>query len=194
MEIGNYPLHLQYKIWLRKGKCYDALQNKKSASEAYAEALSNLKHSKLDKRTIDIKIKEIEKIKLQNSGVIQQKNEIVPLLNPEMFVGGQEYISAHPKLTIEQDVYQGRYARALEDIDIGTIIVEENPHCAVVDSDHYLINCQNCFLSVDQPVACSACSFVVYCSTICERLANRSFHKIECPIRQALYKSGASVN
>lgn len=194
LEIGAYPSHLQYKVWLRKAKCYDALQNEKSASEAYSEAIVSLKHSKLDEKEIESKIKDIEKIRMQKPEIIQHKHELVPLLSNEVFVGGQEYISAHPKLTIEHDAYQGRYARALEDIDAGTIIVEENPHSAVVDLDHCLTNCQYCFMSVDQPIACPTCPFVIFCSSICERLANKSFHRYECCVQQSLFESGASIN
>lgn len=193
LEVGNYPAHLRYKIWIRKAKCYDALQNERSASEAYDEALKSLKFSKLDEKSIQVKIKEIEKARETKIDLVS-KNELVPLDEPDIFEGDKEYIAAHPKVKFQQDTYQGRYAVANEYIETGTIIVEENAHCAVVDTNHALTNCQYCFTAVEQLIACPTCANVVFCSTICERLANKSFHKVECPIQASLYSSGASVN
>ncbi|CAG9855188.1 unnamed protein product [Phyllotreta striolata] len=193
LEIGNYPAHLKYKIWIRKAKCYDALQNERLSSEAYDEALKSLKFSKLDERSIETKINEIEKAR-DTKIEFATKNELVPVDEAEVFEGDNEYIAAHFKVKFQQDAYQGRYAIAEDNIEAGTIIVEENAHCAVVDTKHALTNCQYCFTAVEQLVACPTCSNVVFCSTICERLANKTFHKIECPIQASLYSSGASVN
>ncbi|XP_018578853.1 SET and MYND domain-containing protein 4-like [Anoplophora glabripennis] len=193
-EVGNYPSHLQYKIWLRKAKCYDALQNERLSSEAYNEAVESLKHSKLDEKAVESKIKEIESSRENKTIVPVAKHELVPALGSEIFVGGKDFIAAHPHIKFEQDSYQGRFATAVEDIDTGTVIIEENPHCAVVDSEHVLTNCQYCCGSVDQPVACPSCGNVVFCCTNCERLANKTFHKVECAIQGSLISSGASVN
>ncbi|CAH1153779.1 unnamed protein product [Phaedon cochleariae] len=194
LEVGSYPTHLKYKIWLRKAKCYDALQNERLASEFYNEAVKSLKNSKLDEATIESKLKEIEKAKNSENQAVVTRNDLVPAFIVDNFVGGKEYMAASPKITFEQDSYQGRYAIAIEDIDTGTIIVEENPHSSVLDFNHSLTNCHQCFVAVDQPIACSTCANVVFCSTICERLAKKNFHRVECPILECLLLSGASVN
>lgn len=193
LEVGNYPSHLQYKIWLRKAKCYDALQNERLADEAYSEALKTVKHSNLDGKALGLKMDEIQKAR-KNKVDSVLKQELVPVMSSQFFLGGQDYISAHSKISFDQDDYQGRYAKANEDIDIGTVIIEENPHCAVVEAAHALKNCQYCFTSVNQPIACPTCASVIFCSTVCERLANKTFHRIECPIQNCLFQSGASVN
>ncbi|KAG5899711.1 hypothetical protein JTB14_030102 [Gonioctena quinquepunctata] len=193
LEIGDYPTHLKYKIWLRKAKCYDALQNERLSAEAYNEAIVSIKNSRLDEKTIQSKIEEIEKTRKQKCQTAP-KHELVPAFQEEIFVGGREYIAADEKINFEQDNYQGRYATANEDISVGTVIIEENPHCAVVDNKHCLSNCQYCFAAIDQPIACPTCANVIFCSTICERLANKSFHRVECSIQQSLFTSGASVN
>ncbi|XP_056645073.1 SET and MYND domain-containing protein DDB_G0273589-like [Diorhabda sublineata] len=193
VEIGNYPAHLNYKIWIRKAKCYHALKNENLASEACDEALKSLKFSKLDKKSIRTITQDIEKTK-QTKLTLVLKHELVIAEDPEIFEGSKEYIAAHPNISFERDTYQGRYAVANGDIETGTIILEENAHGAVVDTEHALTNCQNCFLSVEQPIACSTCANVIFCSTICERLANRGYHKVECPFQESLFKSGASVN
>ncbi|VEN41070.1 unnamed protein product [Callosobruchus maculatus] len=144
---------------------------------------------------MEAKLKEIDAArKTKITKVDKHGLELVPSSSPEIFVGGKEYIAAHPKVAFEQDAYQGRFAIATGDIEPGTIIVEENPHCSVVDGEHALKNCQYCFISVDQPIACPMCASVVFCSTICERLANKGFHRVECPVLEVLFRNGASVN
>nr|CAH7730448.1 unnamed protein product [Callosobruchus chinensis] len=183
IEIGDYPQHLQYKIWLRKAKCYDALGNERLSSDAFNQAVESLKHSKLDEKAMEAKLKEIDTArKTKVKRVDKHGLELVPSSSPEIFVGGKEYIAAHPKVAFEQDAYQGRFAIAAADIEPGTIIIEENPHCSVVDGEHALKNCQYCFISVEEPIACPLCANVVFCSTICERLANKTFHRVECPV------------
>lgn len=120
-EIGDYPVHLKYKIWLRKAKCYDALQNMKLASEAYTEALKYLKQSNLKQDVLQSKIKEIENAQTGNSNQKKQKpkQELIPAFSEERFVAGNEFVAANPKVTICQDNYQGRYAKATEDIEAG---------------------------------------------------------------------------
>lgn len=193
--MENYPSHLHYKIWLRKAKCYHALQNERLADEAYYEAVKSLKYSHLDEKAINTKEKEIESARQSKVECVLRQELLIPVpSNTTIFIGGEDYISAHPKLSFQQDACQGRYAVANDDIDVGTIIVEENSHCAVVEAAHALKNCQYCFTSVYQPIACPTCSFVIFCSTVCERLANRTFHKIECSIQNCLFQTGASVN
>lgn len=126
-EIGDYPTHLKYKLWLRKAKCYDALQNKKLAEEAYSEALKCLEHSGLKDDARQTKLKEIQNVKNGGSKQIKQqvKLDLVPAFAEERFEGGSEFLAANPKITICQDNYQGRYAKASEDIPTGEFL--KNP-------------------------------------------------------------------
>lgn len=120
-EIGDYPAHLKYKLWLRKAKCYDALQNKKLAEEAYSESLKCLEQSGLKNDVRQNKLKEIQNAKKAGGKQIKQqvKQDLVPAFAEERFEGGNEFLAANPKITICQDNYQGRYAKATEDIPTG---------------------------------------------------------------------------
>ncbi|RZC42755.1 SET and MYND domain-containing protein 4 [Asbolus verrucosus] len=194
LSIGSYPLRLHYKIWLRKAKCYDALQNEKYAAEAYNLAVSSLKHAELDEKSLSKKISEIEEMR-KNKKVSQKNHEIVPVSNSDVFTGGNtEYVAAHKNIYFDFDPLLGRFARAVENIETGVIIIEENPHCAVISQENSLVNCQFCCLSTKQPIACPNCGYVVFCSLNCERQANSTYHKIECRIQPILFQSGASIN
>lgn len=194
IAVGNYPQKLHYKLWLRKAKCYDALQNEKYAYETYNLAISSLKHAELDENSLAKKISEI-----QNSRKIKKSprknHEIVPISNSDVFSNGnKEHVAAHKNIYFDYDPLLGRFARAVEGFETGVIIVEETPHCAVISQENVLMNCQFCCLSTQQPVACRNCGHVVFCSLNCERQANLSFHKYECKAQPVLFNSGASIN
>lgn len=192
LEIGSYPAHLEYKIWLRKGKCYLALQNEKSANESFNQALESLQKSKLTQEEINKKISEINSVRTSKFPVAS--HEIIPISNTNVFIGDNQYISAHPKVNFQQDDVQGRYAIAAEDIEAGTIILEENPHCSVISFEHQLTNCQYCATSTNQPISCPNCAYAIFCTTNCERISNDSFHKIECGFKRELQNAGVSIN
>lgn len=198
LAIGNYPQRLHHKIWLRKAKCYDALQNQKYADEAYNLALKSLKHANLAPDLLEKKINEINESLSDNqkvNGIIKISDSLMPVSNSDQFIGGNKmYISAHRNVTFDYSQGFGRFARAVENIDTGVVIIEENPHCAVLSYDNILTNCQNCCLSTNQPVACPNCGHVVFCSLNCERKANTGYHRIECTIQPIIFESGASIN
>lgn len=197
LSIGSYPPKLQYKIWLRKAKCYDAIQNTKYAEETYNLAISSLKkYSQLDEKTLNNKILEILKDKDKTDKTKHNKNhDLIPTYNTDTFTGGnKEYVAAHEFVYFDYDPLLGRFARAVENLATGVIILEENPHCAVISEENCLLNCQFCALSTKQPIACPNCGHVIFCSMNCERQANNSFHKFECSIQPILFQSGASIN
>lgn len=191
MEIDKYPKHLLYKIWLRKAKCYDAFQNEKSADEIYEQAVECLKYSKLDNMDISSKVEEI---KNNRQNVKYKQMPLVKVYAEESFVPHETYVSSHNKVHFDQDEFQGRFARATEDIPVGQIIIQENPHCCVLAPENKLTNCQHCLISTEQVFACPNCPSVIFCSNNCERLANGSYHKFECAFQSTLYESGASIN
>ncbi|KAF7268904.1 hypothetical protein GWI33_018006 [Rhynchophorus ferrugineus] len=195
-EIGDYPTHLRYKLLLRKARCYDELQNRKLALEVYEEVIASLKHSNLDDKTRNAKLTDIEKWKTAGGHANKPvpKQELIPSFGDEKFLGGEEFLAANPKITVSQDNYQGRYAKAIDDIEVGTILVEETPYISVVDAVHSLSNCQNCLTSVELPIACPGCSDIVFCSTHCCRMSAKTFHAVECGWQKILFQNQASVN
>lgn len=192
LEIDKYPKHLLYKIWLRKGKCYDALQKEKSADEIYEQAIYCLKYSKLDEENKKIKEEEIKSNR--RNFEIKEISKDVRVYSEESFVPNKTYLAAHNEVCFDQDDFQGKFARAAKDIPAGQIIVQENPHCSVLSPENNLTNCQHCLISTNQIFACSNCNSVVFCSRNCELLANNSYHKYECTFQNTFSQSGASIN
>ncbi|KAL3290275.1 hypothetical protein HHI36_023623 [Cryptolaemus montrouzieri] len=194
MEIDKYPKHLQYKVFLRKAKSYDALQNERLANEVYSQAFEYMKSSKLEENFIAEKMKEINlyRDKMKEKPIVSET--AVLFSGEERFISSEVYVASSNKISFEQDMTQGRYAIAKEDIPTGQIIIQENSHCAVVSPENSFSNCQHCLISTNQIFACPGCSIVVFCSSNCERKANRTYHKYECVFQKTLFQSGASIN
>lgn len=190
-DTGSYPKHLLYKALLRKAKCHDSLQEKGPAESSYRQALETLKFANLDEKSLKKKAEEIAKYKAMADQMPPQTTKPSKTTEPT-FPKGDVYVSAHKGVAFDEDEIQGRYARAVQDIALGTTIVEENAHCAVLVSEKALTNCQHCLKATIQPIACKNCTEVIFCSLECAKAAN--YHKFECSIHPVVSEYGASIN
>lgn len=182
-----------HKVWLRKAKCHDELHEKDAAIAAYKEALNCLSFADVEDNIRKKKISEIQKCMQAIAAKPQQSNAIVKRAKHD-FQGGKVYVSAHSAVAFDEDDVQGRYAIAARDIELGTIIIEEDAHCAVLISEKVLSNCQHCLLATIQPVACTKCDRVIFCSLKCAEIARETYHKYECNIQPTVFQYGASIN
>nr|XP_023013835.1 SET and MYND domain-containing protein 4-like isoform X2 [Leptinotarsa decemlineata] len=194
-EIGKYPISLKYRILWRKAKCYEARGDFEAADIYYDEALklltenNNLTEEELQKKVEALKsCKENKNKRKQVSPTSTSSSRIIRDI--EKFKGSKKYPSISPFVDIKFDDRLGRHAVAKKDISVGTLIVKEDPHVALLDKGRSLTHCQVCFVYVDQLIVpCSTCTNVVFCSSDCKKQADASFHKIECPIYPTLISS-----
>lgn len=192
-HVGAYPENLLHKIWLRRAKCHDELQDAKLAVSFYEKTIEYLNISDLDKSTKLKKTAEIEKCidlakRKQNTcqEIVQRKSALSKSAGFDFVV--------HHGVGFDEDDIQGRFARALDDIDAGVTIVEEQPHCAVLIAEKALTNCQHCLTATIQPVACTDCAHVIFCSLKCFDAGLNKYHKYECKIQPTIFEYGASIN
>lgn len=195
-SLAAYPKHLQYKVLLRKARCYDILGENERAKVTYKKALDHLvKHSNLDESCLKKKAEEIEKyIKNQTQKEKQQQTGRETQLKQYEFKKNKVYLSAFKAVTFNEDLTQGRFACAVENIQTGTTLVEELAHCAVLVASKSLKNCQCCMVSTVQPFPCPTCAYVVFCSLNCLQNGCKSFHKVECKVQPSVFEAGCSIN
>lgn len=194
-SLAGYPKHLLYKVWLRKARCYDALDENERAKSAYKKALDHLlKHSNLDEANAKKKAEEIDKYAKAQTQKQRQQPSRETQINQYDFKKNKVYLSAFKAVTFDEDSTQGRFACAVENIQTGTTIVEEYAHCAVLIASKSLTNCQCCMISTVQPFACPTCAHIVFCSWNCMKNGCNSFHKVECTIQPNIIESGCSIN
>lgn len=177
---------------MRKAKCYEALGETDRAKTAYKKTINHLQHSNLDECTVKKKTEEINNyIKQQHQ---KQNVSEETKIKAYQFKNNKVYLSAFKAVTFDEDLTQGRFACAVENIQTGTTIVEEYAHCAVLIATKTVTNCQWCMVSTKQPFACPTCAHVVFCSWNCLQNGYKSFHKIECKIQASVFEAGCSIN
>ncbi|CAH0562633.1 unnamed protein product [Brassicogethes aeneus] len=182
--------------FFNKAKCFDMLNDKQQAYENFELAKTALMSCNFDGRALHSKKKEIEQYQLQlatsfyNIGF----NIYTPTEETGKIIPHEKYKALTELATIEESKVLGRYAVAVQDIPVGTMILEENPHAVVLSCENWLKNCQYCCASIKTIVPCRGCPIVGFCSTKCENLAHKSFHKYECGILASLINNDPSIN
>ncbi|KAK4871558.1 hypothetical protein RN001_015682 [Aquatica leii] len=189
-ELKVYPEHLKYKLYHREAKCHSQIKNNQNlASASYKLALDYLDISTLDKTVIQKKKQEIQ-VALKN---IANITKIQPQIKIDAFESNPKFPGVKKSVVFDYDPKLGRFARAVANIEVGSIIVKELPHCAVLSFAFALKNCQHCTKSTDAPIPCEKCANVCFCSLRCKTAA-ACYHQYECGLHPTISESGASIN
>nr|XP_023020714.1 SET and MYND domain-containing protein 4-like [Leptinotarsa decemlineata] len=190
-KLGCYPTNLTHKLEWRKERSSKALMELNTIDENYDETLKFLvENDIITEAQRKEKNQEFEKFKKENK---IKKHQLDILEDVEDFVGGKKYVAAHPAVDIAYDKKTGRNAVAKEDIPIGTIILKEEAHVAILTKNKSLENCQHCLASTDQPLSCPNCANVIFCSTACQKIALDSYHGLECKMFDTIREYGTNV-
>ncbi|XP_063916970.1 SET and MYND domain-containing protein 4-like [Zophobas morio] len=83
-------------------------------------------------------------------------------------------------IRVERDDKFGTHVVATRDVEVGDIIMIEEPFTSVLTSDR-LTHCHQCQNLCYNPVPCNKCTVALFCSDSCKNEA-QSYHKYECPI------------
>lgn len=118
-------------------------------------------------KTNNIKIEDILKMKTQKDPI---------------------FIAASSKLEVEYSEEMGRHVVAKEDINVGEIIVEEEPYLAILLKNQHLVACSYCLSRCLNLMPCDTCCFCLYCSDECKAKAWKDFHETECPLMATLFQ------
>lgn len=117
--------------------------------------------------------------------VDQLANEIFSFKVPN----NEKYIAASSKLTVKYTPELGRHVIANEDIEVGEVLVQEDPFVQVLLKSQYTIACAHCFSRKYNLKPCPYCVLVLYCTEECSATAWEQYHKYECPVGPYLYKA-----
>ncbi|CAH1639078.1 unnamed protein product [Spodoptera littoralis] len=101
----------------------------------------------------------------------------------------EKYIDASSKLAVKYTPELGRHVIANEDIEVGEVLVQEDPFVQVLLKSQYSISCAHCFSRKYNLKPCPYCVLVLYCTEDCSANAWEQYHKYECPVGAYLYKA-----
>ncbi|XP_044743193.1 uncharacterized protein LOC123305516 [Chrysoperla carnea] len=177
------PAKHKAELYWKMARCYMGMGELKKAEVSYtlAEKLETdndkktaLKKEIQEKSNIDQNLKKPEEPKIKGGSNKKYKNasKLIRLLET-------------PKL--------GRHFVANADIETGDTLLVEEPYAACLMPEYAGSNCHNCFKRIVAPVGCPQCSGIAFCSTSCQEIACKTYHKYECKIMDFLIGSGMSV-
>ena len=177
LECLPHSLTLQrFKLWDRAAVCSKKMGRRKEASDAVERATEELKQSSIAEHIREKLLKtmkdNLEKSKNENEN--DKTKDSPTLIHP----GSNRYVSK--KVCVVHNEVIGRHVKAVEDIAVGEVIVQEDPISSVLHLSKLETNCSNCMRPAIAGVSCDSCTRVIFCSTKCKKTAEMTFHKVEC--------------
>lgn len=141
----------------------------------------NYPHSIRDKLNKRKKICEDALNEAENLDLNEQDDDIKDIFT---FKGtkNEKYEDASSKLRVNYTPEMGRHVIADQDIDVGEILVQEDPYVSVLLRNQILYTCANCFSRKCNLYPCPYCCMTLYCSKKCVIEAWNQYHFYECPI------------
>lgn len=138
-------------------------------------------------------LKLMDKLNATESACLIQMNEmndaeIACRESPELS------IPAHPNvpfiancLELHENNRFGRHITTNVDLAVGQLVAIEESYTAILNESLKYQRCTNCLLENEfSLIPCESCVFTMFCSQKCLTEAERSYHRIECPIIQFL--------
>lgn len=168
---AGYPKEMMYKLKERKARCMLAKKRHREALYAFQEDIKALDDSKIPlenrmklERDAQIMIKMLQKTLeaeekaaalMKGKGVKKQEREDEVVKNKQI----EHFVS--DSLTFDFNEMEGRFAKAGQNIKLGTQLVQEKPYASCLLQKYCQTHCQLCFKRTDVPIACFNCSDVV---------------------------------
>ncbi|CAH4030118.1 unnamed protein product [Pieris brassicae] len=98
----------------------------------------------------------------------------------------EQYIGANLKLNVVSSKEMGRHVVAKQDIQVGEILVEEEPYTQIISGNQMLFACNHCLSTQINLIPCKDCCFALYCSEECRTNSWKEYHYVECPLMPTL--------
>ncbi|XP_075227028.1 protein-lysine N-methyltransferase SMYD4-like [Lycorma delicatula] len=208
----NYPDHLKYKLYERKGKCLLNLGRVKCAKDNYRNALNLINKSKLKEDRINNFVTALNKelnclsengsdctdveeasLNVENNNLLTKQgctnDDSVPCLS---YAQNSEVPAGCDAIKITYNETMGRHIVAVKDINPGDVLVVEQPYTSVLLPSAYNLYCFNCLRRSHTLIPCLECTKVLFCSIECRDSCLAASHVVECPILPHLISLGCS--
>ncbi|XP_013140985.1 PREDICTED: SET and MYND domain-containing protein 4-like [Papilio polytes] len=118
------------------------------------------------------------------------KNEERPDFNEFMAMKSTKdprYLCASSKLEVLFTEQFGRQVIAKEDINVGDVLVEEEPYLVVQLKSQFILSCSYCLSRNLNLYPCESCCYALYCSADCKDKAFKEYHAVECQLMATLF-------
>lgn len=192
--MNNYPDNLKSKLYFRKVKCLKALSpdDHPAIEDDITQARQWLKKmDEKNRQVMEKNLMELEMTKAKTTEPVICFNlgceEIVPKLKAEnRLVPG---LSDSVELKYSKEY--GRHIVAARDIEPGEILGVQKPYATRIKEKMKYKICSHCGEQTWSSIPCNNCHNVIYCSKICQKKAQISYHDVECCVWPQLRAYGA---
>lgn len=82
----------------------------------------------------------------------------------------------------------GRHIVATRDIDVGELLIVEEPHDQTLFLKNCFTHCWHCFKGIWNGIPCDSCVNIIYCSEHCKNTDWTTLHHLECTLIDLLQK------
>lgn len=188
---GNYPDHLKYKLWERKGKAFLELGKFLEAKSSFENAILWLTKSKLDEDKRSIAKTQLTSLLEQSSSSCFKTYDVPIVTLPQLTHGLNPYLqSGSNAIEVEYSPLMGRHVVAKVDINPGDVLAVEKPFSSVPVPNSYFFFCFHCHKRCHSLLPCFQCTLVFFCDEKCRTNSWEQSHSIECKILPSLLMLG----
>ncbi|XP_043471004.1 SET and MYND domain-containing protein 4-like isoform X2 [Leptopilina heterotoma] len=125
----------------------------------------------------------LNRLSVTPKDVDEQQEEII-------YGESKELVGVSSALALEYNAKFGRHYVATQNINVGDVLMIQKPFvrvllpesCKVLNGGIENSICDNCLLSILNPIPCEYCRAVIYCSEECKLIGFKKMHKIECQV------------
>lgn len=118
------------------------------------------------------------------------KNEEIPDFSEFLAMKSTKdprYLCASSKLEVLFTEQFGRQVIAKEDINVGDVLIEEEPYLVVQLKSQFILSCSYCLSRNLNLYPCEICCYALYCSADCKDKAFKEYHAVECQLMATLF-------
>lgn len=174
---------------------YLALSNRSAvyySMRKYRECLNDIGIVVLMNIPQELSVKLNKRQKLCEQALLKEQgqNKAHPDLNNTLSLKcskDSRFLSASSKLEVSFTKEMGRLVLAKEDINVGEILVDEEPYFVLLLKSQYLFSCSYCLSRNLNLLPCDNCCYAFYCSNECKENALKYYHAVECPLMATLF-------
>lgn len=175
----GYPNDLKHKLIERKFNCLLRLEAYNELNEFVKQEKITITPSLLEQ--IRMNLGDWEEFRLNDEEKLFQNYANI---NFELSNRNTRCSNASKSITIDYKLLSGFSLKAVEDIKIGDLLVDESPYASVLLSENIDTHCLECMVPLNHLkmnlAYCRQCSLVSYCSSKCEKKGWHNHHKFEC--------------
>lgn len=179
IQLDKLELKAQFEVHSLRAECFERLSEQ------------NLKQSKLFLHKMplnDSSLPSMRKMLKKYPSKEYPKPIVEYIALNEIKSPNENFPCASDAIKVSYSEEFGRHIVATRDIDVGELLVVEEPHNKMMALENCFSHCWHCLRATWNGIPCDNCVNVIYCSEKCKATDWSIFHNLECTLLDLLFK------